>query len=405
MIHQLAANLAARYRKTAALGLFGGLSLLVLFSGIARVAETPAAGATGRLDRIAPGALGEVRFGLAKIGMERVDVDPDIAQAALSGIPLASDPLTALAATGLNDDPKGSSGKEAALLAEALRRDPRSRAARILLLRQKAANGDLKGAFEDLAVFSRLNPGLVEAIMEAITARVGTERQVDDALAAIAGHDGLYLPFVNRMVGKRKPPQVVLRLARTLPANVISRPEIRRSVVRQLVDAGLFADARQVWQKGNTANGSGLVHSPDFADQAAPPPFNWQLYVTPTGAAERTKTGGISIAYYDRNPGNLLTQLLTLSPGSYRVTADYESLGGTADNVRLRIACQGSTSLLGEGALIQRKPGQNQVVVGFAVPASGCSGQLLAVSGVASEDRGERQLLIKRIDVSAGAGQ
>ena len=402
MIHQKVADWTAKHSKLSAIAMIAGLTLVTLFAGIARVAESPAAGATGRLDRIAPGALGEVRFEIAKIGMERIDVDPVAARSALSGVPLASEPLTALAAQGLADDPRGRSGKEATLLAEALRRDPRSRPARILLLRQMAANGDLKGAFDQLAVFSRLNPGLVEAIMEAITARVGTVRQVDDAMAAIEGHDGLYLPFVNRMVGKRKSPEVVLHLSKKLPASVIAKPEIRRSVVRQLVDAGLYADARTLWQQGNSGKSSGLVHSPDFADRAAPPPFNWQLYVSSTGAAERARNGGLTISYYDRNPGFIATQLLTLAPGGYQAMADYEVLGGTADNVRLRVICQGSGTLLGESALIQRKPGINQLRVAFAVPASGCAGQLLAISGVATEDRGEKHLLIKRIDVTAG---
>ncbi|HQV02566.1 MULTISPECIES: hypothetical protein [unclassified Novosphingobium] len=405
MIHQKIANLISGHPRVSSLGLFAGLSLAVLFSGIARVAETPAAGASGRLDRIAPGSLGEVRFQLAKIGMDRVDVDPATAQIALRGVPLASDPLAALAARGLADDPRGSSGKEAALLAEALRRDPRSRPARILLLRQMAANGNLKGAFDQLAVFSRLNPGLVEAIMEAITARVGTVRQVDDALSAIAGHDGLYLPFVNRMVGKRKPPEVVLHMAQKLPAAVIAKPEIRRSVVRQLVDAGLFSDARRLWQQGLPNAGVRLVHSPDFADRAAPPPFNWQLYVGPTGAAERARNGGLSIAYYDRNPGLLATQLLTLVPGSYQAMADYEVISGTPDNVRLRIVCQGNGTVLGEAGLVQRKPGLNRLSLNFSVPGNGCNGQMLAVAGVATEERGEKHLLVKRIDVVAGGSK
>ncbi|MFM5949480.1 MAG: hypothetical protein ACKOPM_09680 [Novosphingobium sp.] len=405
MIHQKISDWTAGHPKVSALVLLAGLSFAVLFSGIARVAESAAAGATGRLDRIGPGALGEVRFELAKIGMDRIDVDPAIARSALRGVPLASDPLTALAAQSLADDPRGRSGKEAALLAEALRRDPRSRPARILMLRQMAANGDLKGAFDQLAVFSRLNPGLVEAIMEAITARVGNVRQVDDALTAIEGHDGLYLPFVNRMVGKRKPPEVVLHLAQRLPAKFVAKPEIRRSIVRQLVDAGLYADARTFWQQGNNGQSNGLVHSPDFADSAAPPPFNWQLYVGPTGAAERARSGGLTIAYYDRNPGFLATQLLTLRPGTYQVQADYEVLSGTADNVRLRVVCLGGGTVLGEAALVQRKPGRNGLKLNFAVPATSCSGQMLAISGVATEERGEKQLLVKRVDVTAGGGK
>lgn len=399
-----AAREPIEYRRlAAAAALFVALAGATLLAGIARVAQTPAAGAQGGLGRIAPGALGMIRFGLAQVGTQQFEVDPGTARQALRGMPLASDPLTALAAEGLIRNPKGTD-KETALLQEALRRDPRSRTARILLLRQVAASGDLAGAFNQLAAFSRLNPGLVATIMEAITVRITTPQQVDEALAAIDDHAVLYRPFVMRMSGKRKNPDVILRLTERLPANVMADPEVRASMVGQLVQAGEYAVARNLWQKGNPAGASGLLHSPDFADTKAQPPFNWKLTVDSTGAAERLRGGGVSIAYYDRNPGPLAEQLLTLNPGAYRVVSDFERIGGTADNVRLQIRCHGSGAVLGEAAFVSRKPGLNRLSMNFAVPAFGCPGQVLAIAGVASEDRGETQLQVQRVELTAIRG-
>ncbi len=392
-------------QRVAALLLFAALAVAILLANFTLAAETAAAGASGRYGNYGPGYLGVTRFALAKIGTDRVDVDDDIARRALAGMPLSSEPFTALAANSLMAEPRGKSGREASLLKEALRRDPRSRAARILLLRQMAATGDLGGAFNQLAAFNRLNPSLVETIMEAITVRIGTPRQVDDALNAIEGHDELYQPFVNRMIGKRKPREVTLRLAETLPADVIARPAIRNAVVRQLVDAGEFAVARNLWQRGNKGGASGLVHSPDFADVAAQPPFNWQLIVGPTGAAERQRGGGLSVIYYDRNPGVLVTQLLTLAPGSYVAIAEYEVVSGQADNVRLRLSCEGSSTTVAEAALVATKPGNNRLKLNLAVPGVGCSGQVLSVVGVATEERGQTQLVIRRIDVIPGGAR
>lgn len=398
-----AAREPIEYRRlAAAAALFVALAGATLLAGIARVAQTPAAGAQGGLGRIAPGALGMIRFGLAQVGTQQLEVDPGTARQALRGMPLASDPLTALAAEGLIRDPKGTD-KETALLQEALRRDPRSRTARILLLRQVAASGDLAGAFNQLAAFSRLNPGLVATIMEAITVRITTPQQVDEALAAIDDHAVLYRPFVMRMSGKRKNPDVILRLTERLPANVMADPEVRASMVGQLVQAGEYAVARNLWQKGNPAGASGLLHSPDFADTKAQPPFNWKLTVDSTGAAERLRGGGMSIAYYDRNPGPLAEQLLTLNPGSYRVVSDFERIGGTADNVRLQIRCHGSGTVLGEVPFVSRKPSINRLSMDFAVPAFSCPGQVLAIVGVASEDRGEAQIQVQKI-VLTGIG-
>lgn len=390
-------------RLAAATMLFLAMAGASLLAGIGRVAQTTAAGAQGGLGAMAPGALGIVRFDLAQIGNRKVKVDDTLARRALAGMPFASDPLTALAANGLARDPKGTP-QEAAMLQEALRRDPRSRTARILLLRQMAATGNLPGAFNQLAVFTRLNPGLVMTIMEAITTRISTPQQVDEALAAIDGHAILYRPFVMRMTGKRKNPDVVLRLAERLPANAMADPQVRASMVSQLVQAGEYAIARNLWQKGNPAGASGSIHSPDFTDTKAPPPFNWKLTVDSTGAAERLPAGGLSIAYYDRNPGPLAEQLLTLAPGYYRVSADFERTGGTADNVRLRIACHGSGTLLGEAAFTAERPGRNRISLGFSVPPSNCRGQVLAITGVASEARGETQLQIVRVELAGIRG-
>lgn len=389
-------------RLIGAIAIFVALAGATLMAGIARVAQTPAAGAEGGLGLISPGALGIVRFDLAQIGAKQVEVDPATARRALGGMPFASDPFTALAAEGLARNPKGTE-KEIALLQEALRRDPRSRTARILLLRQMAATGDLAGAFNQLAAFSRLNPGLVASIMEAITTRVTTPQQVDEALAAIDDHAVLYRLFVMRMSGKRKNPDVILRLAERLPANVMADPDARASLINQLVQVGEYAVARNLWQKGNPGGASGPIHSPDFADAKAPPPFNWKLTVDSTGAAERLRTGGLSIAYYDRNPGPLAEQLLTLTPGTYRILSDFQTVGGTADNVHLQIKCEGSGAMLGDAAFVSRRPGITRLSLNITVPAFSCPGQVVMVAGVASEARGETQLQIQRIDL-AGIG-
>jgi len=391
----------ARPRASAVL-VFAALTAAILFANFTLAAATPGAGASGRYGNYGPGYLGVTRFQLAKVGVDRVDIDDNVARLALRGVPLASEPFTALAARSLMNDPRGQTGSETKLLEEALRRDPRSRTARMLLLRQMAATGDLGGAFDQLAILNRLNSRLVETIMEAITTRITTPQQVDDALKAISGHDELYQPFVNRMTGKRKPPEVVLRLAERLPERVMARPTIRNAVIRQLVDAREFSAARNLWQQGNRGGTSGHVHSPDFRDTVAPPPFNWQLFVDSTGAAERQRDGGISVIYYDRNPGPLATQLLTLAPGSYAATAEFEVVSGQADNVRLQLRCEGTNAVLAEGALIATKPRINTIRLNAMVPGNGCSGQVLAVVGSASDQRGQTQLIIQRVDISAG---
>lgn len=397
-------SLVSRHNRVLALALLPLLLAAIAAATVGAIADKAAAGSTSMFGGIGPGALGQVRFALARIGLGQFDLPQAVAQKALRGVPLASDPLTALAAADLMRNTKGTP-HDAALLAEAIRRDPRSRAARILQLRMDAANGNLEGAFDQLAVLSRLNPALVGAIIDSITNRIATPRMVDQALGAIAGHDELYPAFVNRMTTKRKSPEVAMRLSQGLPMPVMRNPEIRAAVVQQLVATGQVNAARNLWQQGNRGGASGLVHSPDFTDTAARPPFNWVLSADTTGAAERIGGGGVSINYYDRNPGYLVRQLLTLTPGTYRALADFEMDANQRDNIHLRVTCAGTDKVLAEMPFVISKPGSNRLTMAFTVPASECTGQNLAVIGTASDERGETVISLRRLDIQAGGGQ
>ena len=149
-------------------------------------------------------------------------------------------------------------------------------------MRARAADGSIQTQFCEPVGHVQVSGDYVESWQPQPMRPAGLQKSRDIAKAVTDEDES----FVNRMIGKRKPREVTLRLAETLPADVIARPVIRNAVVRQLVDAGEFAVARNLWQRGNKGGASGLVHSPDFADVAAQPPFNWQLIVGPTGAGK-----------------------------------------------------------------------------------------------------------------------
>lgn len=394
-------NIASIGRKALAASSLAASIVAIFLANTARVAETPAAGAGAGLARFGPGALGTIRFELAKLGVAKPELDQATARRALESAPLLSDPLTALAYLELEGDPQGRSGNAGALLVEAARRDPRGRAARFLRLRQLAANGDLKAAFTELATLQRLSPALVEILMKAIAQRISTPRQVDQALAAISGHNQLYLPLVAGLGSKTQSAEVISRFADQLPANVLDNHNVRKILIARLVEVGAFDRARTLWLRGNPVGKAGLVYSPDFSDTAAPPPFNWLYFVNTSGAAERGNDGRVSVLYYDRAPGPLMAQLLTLSPAPYRAQIEFRVESGTADNVRLRVSCRGSNALLGDLPLVKGKPSEML----FTVPGQGCSAQDLAIVGFASQQRGETHLTISRIDVARAGGQ
>lgn len=387
-------------RRLLAVGAAAVLSASVFAANVVQVVEGPVSAQVP--SGWGPAALGKVRRQLIGLQLGQKEIDAASARRALVSVPLASEPFALLAAQGLEINPRGQNGREAALLTEALRRDPRLRAARILMLRNLAANGDLRGAFAQLDVLSRLSPGLVNQAMDSIGGLINTPQRMGQALEALSGHQILYQPFVSGLVGKNKPREVVVRMAQGLPPAILANPAIRASVVAQLVDVQEFPLARSIWQRGNKAGSASLVFSPDFADHGTAPPFNWQMLDSQAGAAAFGKDRGLAVVYYDRTPGRLARQILTLPPGRYQLAVDFKLLSGSADNVRLQIACYGADQPMADLPLFAAKPGLTRRSASFSVPAANCSGQELSVAGIATDQRSETEVEVQRVDIAPG---
>lgn len=173
--------------------------------------------------------------------------------------------------------------------------------------------------------------------------------------------------------------------------------------INLLVDAQAFATARHIW--GSTFAGQGaLLHSPDFSDRRAQPPFNWEFAENETGVAERATGGGVDLAYYGRVPGKLVSQLVTLAPGGYRLGIDYRSISGTPGTIALEVRCAGKDQVLGLLPLSARVGADGEARLEFAVPADGCPGQTVALIGRALEERDGQEALVRRITLSRGGG-
>lgn len=393
-----------RWPRLSALLVAGALVCAVILATLGAAAEQATAGNNAALSAFGPGKLGRTRYALAQAIAGNFAIDERTVAGALRSAPLASDPFAAIAANGLRARQKGSP-RETALLDEALRRNPRSRAARILAMRTLVANGKLEPAFDQLAAFNRLNPDLVQTVMGAMTDRIATPRMMDQAIAAIGSHDELYVSFVDTMARRPRSPAVVVRMAERLPASVLANREVRASVVQQLVSVNELRRARSLWQAGTRNNGTGLVHAPEFTDRSSAPPFNWELMSGSTGVAEPNAGGGLSIVYFDRSPGYLVRQLLTLESGNYRILARFEKVSGNGDNVRVQLKCVEADKVLAEFALVASKPGLNELQFSASVPGEGCSGQYLAVVGAASDQRGETQVVLRKLDVVRGTAK
>lgn len=317
--------------------------------------------------------------------------------------PLGYEPYLFNGAVGFPNERAIGSSHDAALLREALRRHPRSRQARMMLLRHALGTGQLTEAIDQIGVLDRLNRQYAIALLGGLGRSVTTRAQIDEAVGALASHPELYPEFVRGFVSTRKPSPVLAHLGRRLPARMARREEVANPLINALVDAGDFADARALWLRGGAAASAVLLTDPTFAATAARPPFGWDLAQSASGVAERQKEGGVFVEYFGRRSGPLARQLVTLAPGAYRLSLDFEPISPNAGAIALTASCAPGNGVLATRRLAAKAARRTRVILPFEVPATGCRGQWIGLSGLPDETRKGQQMVAWRLDLVRGA--
>ena len=379
--------------------LAGALAFVAFAALIANLAQSGPVPRLPLTGLVGPARISELRYAqVANNGL----VTPRLAaqmRAAARGEPLQYLPFLFTGAVG---GPKAVvSPQQARFLKEALRRNPRSSAARYLMTRYTVAHGQLGEAVANLAVLERLNPGQTEGLFINIGKALTTNRQVDEAVAALKGNPSLLEPVVRGFASVPKNPELVRHLAQTLPRKGLDLSAISPALSNSLLQAGQFAAAREVWVLLNGTSGNALVTDPSFSNAAAQPPFGWDLMQSTTGVAERQPGGGLFVDYYGRKPGLLVRQQLTLAPGSYRATLVYEPQSELTGTVEFSIACGGTDRVLGRAVLDAPTGRTARVQLPLRVDAN-CPGQSVQLSGILGDRRISQQIAVRRIDIVAG---
>lgn len=391
----------SRSRWPIALAVAISLVLAVAVSFVASLAASPAATLSPALAKFGPGPLGLLKGQSVDL---RTGASPrllTLAANALPVAPLSSEPFFAAALPGFHGTTDFGGLREAALLRETLRRDPRSPDARTFLLQNALARGDLREAFDQIAVLAQLNDPVFGKLMNGLAASVTTEAQARDVVAALKPHPELFLGFMQSLGRMPRDAAFVHALVDGLPPASLADRETRRLAIDELVSVNDFTAARRLAASGGGAP-SALLNGPNFADTSVAPPFGWDLAVNTTGAAERNG-GGLSVAYYGREPGQLVAQLLTLPPGAYVVSIDYVSDGGTPGAIGVTLTCAESRTVFAAVPLAARIGSRQNLKVPVTVPAQGCEAQWLRLSGLPTEDREDQAMRVFSINVARGS--
>ncbi len=269
-------------------------------------------------------------------------------------------------------------------------RNPRSLPARYFLADHYLRQGDAAAGLREIAVLARLAPNGVRSLAPYVAAYARQRETWPQLRALFRAEPVLEQAALQALASDAANADAVLALSTRKGPHSIWLP----TMLGSLVKAGEYAKARRLWAtvSGIQPSSSGLVHDPQFADDKAPPPFNWTLTSSSVGLAERQRGGGLHVIYHGREDGALASQVILLPPGQYRLASPASGSGSRAAGLRWQLWCVSSNKEIALRAL-KDMPAEGWT---FQIP-SGCGAQRLELFGSSSDMPQATELTIRSI--------
>lgn len=342
------------------------------------------------------------RLARAQVILNRGVVTPQSAAAvreAMAGAPLAEEPFLV---EGLAAQVAGDAARSERLLSTVKRRNPRARAARLLLLNHYLQAGRVPDAAAEIAVLHRLMPAASKVLVPEL-AKFARNPATRASLAGILRSDPeLGEAVLQDLAAKNPDPELVMSLARQVPAPAGAERPWQGKLIRAVVEKGNVEQAQRLWQQlsGRSQPAEGTVYDPAFQGLPGPPPFNWELSSSGAGVAERSKSGGLQVEYYGRQPVELAAQLLRLAPGRHVLRATVE--GDSSEKgpqLAWRLSCLDGTTIA-ELPLRDVTFQPKALSAGFSVPP-GCGAQWLRLNGIPSEFPDTQSVTVRNVSIEA----
>jgi hypothetical protein len=325
---------------------------------------------------------------------------------ALADVPLAEEPFLL---AGLQALLAGKPDQAAPLLAEARRRNPRSRVTRLLLLDRYLRTRDTENAVAEIAAIGRLIPEANRVLVPEL-AKLAVKPDSGPAVAEVLRSDPEMRTRVLEhlaQAGTRSNQVLAIAEQSGAPLSGQTAPW-QQKLLQKLVDTNDIAGARTLWARFAAVDQqaiSGGVYDPRFQRLPGPPPFNWSFASSGAGVAEPTPQQALQVEYYGRADAELASQLLMLAPGRYQIA--FRAAGNTpgqSSAVSWRLSCHPG------GSEIASVPIQKLTYTAaprrgeFTVPAGGCPSQWLKLIGTPAEFPAAHSITISDLQVRrAGA--
>jgi len=279
---------------------------------------------------------------------------------------------------------------------EAVRRNPRNRAARVWLADRALGSGDAAGAIAHLDSLTRLD-------------RSRTDLWVD-ALVLVARLPGGLDALRRRLEASDEPPAWSLALVAKLNSSQLAlddleplnrlTPQTQASFLQRVAAERGPATAYRAWKAflpDASAEDITWPYDPGFEGKPGPAPFNWTLS---SNLAELSARGGLDLSYLGRGRVPFVEQTVLLAPGRYRFATRLS--GESAPNgggFTWEAACKAPASLLGKVEIRDLTYASETFAFAFSVPATGCEAQVLTLLGLPGEFPARARAAIASVEI------
>jgi hypothetical protein len=322
---------------------------------------------------------------------------------ALAQAPLAAEPflLAGVAALVQGDNARGDR-----LLAEARRRNPRLRMARLLLLDRSLVEGRTADAVAEMASLGRLIDG-TDQLFTPMLAKMTLDSRTSAALVPMLRREPrLQEAVLEQLATMGADPNLIVRIASDGGTVQGRERPWQRIVLSTLVSAGDLKRALDLWRRFAAVTERGAtkgIYDGRFAGLPGPPPFNWDLAGGPVGVVDRVRNVGLQVDYYGRQDGDLASQLLMLAPGRYRLQFNAEgNAKGQTSRLIWSLSCQRVNISLLQLPITGVTASNRRFVGSFTIPPD-CPAQWLKLRGGSGDVADEQSVTLSALSIQPEA--
>lgn len=183
-------------------------------------------------------------------------------------------------------------------------------------------------------------------------------------------------------------------------------PDMKDAFYNQLVREKRYQEAYVAWLLWRDASEAAMQFptDPTFNGASSPLPFNWSIDAS---HAERLPGGGLYVYYSGRGRPLILSQLLSLTSGTYRIDSDAEGEVLSANGELVwSLTCTGNGARLLTTPVISPATGEAvQQAARFTIPPTGCDFQTLVMTAVPGEYARPFRITIRSVRIAAVEGE